>query len=457
MAILNTNNFIFFRMDLIEQEVSEQELHSALIFSPTHDRGERLADLIRSRKDGCEIKIVTDIRDAKRLSESRKYDVVFSLVNGDDCYGMEFMKWLHDNVIGVRRVGVMIQNNISLVNEVYKLGAMYCFYFHSIERDLLAENLEYIFKPDGEVKWFERRSPAFKACGERILMEAKSRGNLLITGEAGTGKCSISRLIHNHSEWRRGKFVIADCSSFKSEDEAYDRFRGAPDLQKTVMYRSQLGLLAQANEGTLMIDHIEKLPLAMHDMIVEIIEKKVYYDIRLKKDMPFSGRFMFTASEDLKERVQNGSFSKRLYFTISQSVMRLPSLSECTDDIIPFAEEFIKEFSQRRNLGIIPKLTEGAKRKLIEHVWSGNIRELYSTISSACFAFRGTTIGIGDIELFEPVDTGYRHSQIFLLKKALKTTRGNVSKAAEILKVDRTTVTRWMKNHKLDRNDFVKD
>lgn len=366
------------------------------------------------------------------------------------------MRWLHDSVFGIRRVGVMIHDNISLANKVYKLGAMYCFYFHSIERDLLAENLEAIFRTEGEVKWFERRSPAFKACGERILMEAKSKGNLLITGEHGTGKCSISRLIHNHSEFRHGKFVIADCSSFKNEEEAYDRFRGAPVLRKSAIYRSQLGLLAQANEGTLMIDHIEKLPPVMHDMLVEIIEKRVYYDRRLKRDVPFTGRFIFTASENLKEMIQNGTFSKRLYFTVSRSVMRLPSLGECKDDIIPFAEEFVKEFCHRRGIAIIPKFTEGAKTKLIEHIWDGNIRELYSVISNSCTVFRGNTIGVGDIELLEPVDGGYRHSQVFLLKKALRTTRGNVSKAAGILGVDRTTATRWMKRHNLERKDFEK-
>lgn len=449
-------NFTLYSMNLIEQEVSEKEMHSALIFSSIHDRGERLADLIRAKKDGCDVKIVTNICEAKELSESRKYDVVFSLVNDGECHGMELMKWLHDRVFGIRRVGVMIHNDISLVNEVYKLGAMFCFYFHSIERDLLAENMEAVFRLEGEVKWFERRSQAFKACCERILMEAKSKGNLLITGEPGTGKCSISRLIHNHSEFSRGKFVIADCSSFKNEEEAYDRFRGTPELRKSAIYRSQLGLLAQANEGTLMIDHIEKLPLVMHDMLVEIIEKRVYYDRRMKRDVPFTGRFIFTATEDLKEMVQTGKFSKRLYFAISQSVMRVPSLSECRDDIIPFAEEFVKEFCQRRGMAIIPRLTEGAKNKLIEHLWEGNIRELYSVISNSCTVFRGNTIGIGDIELLEPVDSGYRHSQGFLLKKALRTTRGNVTKAAEMLGVDRTTATRWMKRHNLERKDFDK-
>lgn len=285
-------------------------------------------------------------------------------------------------------------------------------------------------------------------------MEAKSRQNLLITGEHGSGKCSIARIIHNHGE-NRGKFIVADCASFRDEQEAHDRIVGCKDLEKSAVYRSQQGLLCQSNGGTLLVDHVERLPYNLQEMFVTIIEDGKYYDMATKKYLRYDGRIIFTAAGNLEESVMNKTFSSRLYHAMRQSVMRVPSLPECFDDIVPLANAFTKDICQKRGLDI-PELTKGAEAKLKKHVWTGNIRELYSVISNACNIFHGNTIGEIDLHLLEPLDVGYHHSEEYILKKALRDTNGNISAVGRLLRKDRTTVIRHMKKYSIKRKDFVK-
>lgn len=197
-----TIHFITFnyikQMALIESSEEPQARH-ALILAQRRSDGEKVADLLS--KDGCTAKIVDLISAAKREVQSKQYDVIYSLVSGLSCEGFEFLKWLQDTIIDTRRVGIAMVENIELTCEVFRLGVNACFYFHAIERDILAEHMNAMFSEDKDsIKWYERRSPAFKDCGNRIIAEAKSNSDLLIIGESGTGKCSIARIIHNHGE-----------------------------------------------------------------------------------------------------------------------------------------------------------------------------------------------------------------------------------------------------------------
>ncbi len=449
--LINSGTQVVKPMDLLDS--SETQARNALIFCQSRQNGDLIADLLH--KDGCSSKVITDIRDARKEAKTLKYDVIFSVVNGMDCYGMELLKWLQDTIYGVNRVGITMKESICLSNEIFKLGVNNCFYFHAIERDILAECMNAMFKSEDSFIWYERRSPAFKECGQRILAEGKSTRNLLIIGEHGCGKCSIARLIHSHGELRAGKFVVADCASFKDENEAHDRIVGSETLQKSAQFRSQQGLLCQSNEGTLLVDHVEKLPYNLQEMFVTVIEDGKYYDMATKQYLKYNGRLIFTASVNLQERVMEGKFSSRLFHAMRQSVMRVPSLYECQNDIIPLANAFISEICTERNKSI-PTLTKGAETLLNNHSWPGNIRELYSVISNACTIYHGNTIGVHDLELLDPSKHVYSHSAEYKLKKALRDTNGNVSAAARLLRKDRTTLTRQMTKYKLKRKDFVK-
>lgn len=428
---------------------SGPQARNALVFSPNRMEGNEISDLLH--KGGCNARVVTDIRNAKNAVQKEEYDVVFSVVAGFDSLGMEFLKWLQDTILGIRRVGITKLDNTDLTSDVYRLGVNHCFFFHSIQRDLLAECMESMFKDENSFIWYKRRSQAFKTCAERILTEGKSRRNLFIFGESGSGKCSIARLIHHHGILN-GKFVVADCVHLSNDRHAYERIVGSKDLKKTAIFRSQQGLLCQSNGGTLLVDHVEKLPLHLQEIFVSVIEEHKYYDAVTGTMRPYTGRLIFTGP-CLDDLVREGTFSSRLYHTISQSVMRVPTLAECYEDILPLANAFLEEICKERNIEK-PTFTKEAEEKLQRHVWSGNLRELYSAISSSCDIFHGKTIGASDLNLLEP--DGYIHSEKFILKKALTTTHGNISAAGRLMGKDRTTIARNMKKYGLKREDFIK-
>lgn len=434
-------------MDFIDS--TELQARNALVFSPVKAEGNEISDLLH--KDGCNAKVFTDIRNAKSAVQKEEYDVIFSVVAGFDSPGMEFLKWLQDTVFGIRRVGMTKEDNTDLTSYVYRLGVNHCFFFHSIQRDLLAECMESMFKGENSFIWYQRRSPAFKTCAERILAEGNYRRTLFIFGESGSGKCSVARLIHHHSILN-GKFVVADCVHLSNDKYAYERIVGSKDLKKTAIFRSQQGLLCQSNGGTLLVDHIEKLPLHLQEIFVSVIEEQKYYDTVTGTMRPYTGRLIFTGP-CLDDLVREGTFSSRLYHTISQSVMRVPTLTECKEDILPLANAFLEEICKERNIEK-PTFTKEAEEKLKNHVWSGNLRELYSSISSACDVFHGKMIGASDLNLLEP--EGYIHSEKFILKKVLTTTHGNISASSRLLGKDRTTIARNMKKYGMKREDFIK-
>ncbi len=404
-------------------------------------------------KDGCTVKVENDIRVAKKLVVAKQYDAVFILIDSPDCYGMDFIRWMQEKVLGIKCVGILLHRDTPLHNEVYRLSGNNCFYFHSIARDMLAQDLDKIFNQDGKMRWYERRSPAFQDCAKRILQEANLHENLLIFGESGTGKCSIARLIHFHAEWHNEKFVVADCGSFLDLAEARDRIVGTPVVDKDKIAQNQQSLLAQSNGGTLLVDHVEKLPLEIQEIFVSVLDAGQYYDQRTKRYMPYRGRIIFSSSMNLVEMTMDGQFSERLYHFMSANVMRVPTLTECKADIIPLAESFIREICTNRGIPML-SLTKEAKTKLQTHIYTGNVRELYGVVSGACTSTHGNTIGANDLLFLTPVDSKYRHSREYTLKKNLRATHGNITLAAKKLGVDRTTVTRWMKDFGLKKEDF---
>lgn len=395
----------------------------------------------------------SDIRTAKKIVVDKTFDAVFVVIDGPDSYGMDLVRWMQEKVLCVKCIGILLHHNAPLFNEVYKLSGNNCFYFHSIARDLLAQDLEQIFSQDGKTRWYERRSPAFRECGRRILQEANLRENLLILGAQGTGKCSIARLIHFHADWHNEKFVVADCGSFLDIVEARNRIVGTPVVNKDKIVQNQQSLLAESNGGTLLVDHVERLPLDIQEIFVSVLDAGQYYDQRARRYMSYKGRIIFSSSSDLEKLTKDGMFSERLFHFMSANVMRVPTLTECQSDIIPLAESFIQEICTNRKIPLLT-LTKGAKDKLQSHIYTGNVRELYGVVSGACTSTHGTTIGADDLLFLTPTDSKYRHSREYTLKKSLKETHGNITMAAKKLGVDRTTATRWMKEFGLKKEDF---
>lgn len=223
-----------------------------------------------------------------------------------------------------------------------------------------------------------------------------------------------------------------------------DIFRGKETGVKHPLYRNQQGLLAQANGGTLYIHEVCMLPLHVQEVLATVIQRGVFTPQNLTKEIKFTGRIILSTKVNLAEKVRDGDFSEALFHCIHSNVVIVPPLSDCQDDIIPLAECFIKQICAETGIKA-PRLTKGAINKLTNHIWTGNVRELFSTISRACYEFRGETLGKDDIVLNEIPKNRESHTRHYRVQRALRQTKGNKAQAAMLLGINRSTLYAWIK------------
>lgn len=423
-------------------------LRRLLIYSSRIEDGKKMEDIFS--RIGKNIRTTDSVSDAKRILERHDCSMLVVAVAGKDCDGIKLLEWTNDTILGIKKVGVAMSQSHDLYNKVYKLGADHCFFFDSLVLDMLTVAIEELHK-DKE-HWFHRDSGGFHGCSNRIIAESNSDATLLLAGPQGVGKSAIARLIHNNSSRRSGPFIVAECAHYMSATESMDIFRGKETGIKHPLYRNQQGLLAQANGGTLFIHEVCLLPLHVQEVLATVIQRGVFMPQNMTKEVKFNGRVIFSTKVDLAEKVRDGEFSEALYHCIHSNVLRVPPLSDCLEDVIPLAEGFISQYCESMGKSV-PKLTKGAINKLNNHIWTGNVRELFSTITRACGDFRGETIGKDDIILNEIHKANDSHSRRYKIMKALRHTKGNKAQAAKVLGINRTTLYTWIKEEHIP-NDY---
>jgi len=205
---------------------------------------------------------------------------------------------------------------------------------------------------------------------------------VLITGETGTGKELIARLIHFGDQPAKRPFITLNCSAipptlFESELFGYERgaFTGSNREGK-------IGKLEMANGGTLLLDEIGDLPLDMQPKLLRVIQEREMYRVGGTKSIALDIRFLFATHHDLQSLVAEQSFRSDLYYRISTVLIKIPSLRERRDEIIPLAQLFLKQISLKKQQPL-KFLTDETARLLREYSWPGNVRELQGAMERA--------------------------------------------------------------------------
>ena len=212
---------------------------------------------------------------------------------------------------------------------------------------------------------------------------------VLILGETGTGKELLARHIHRESE-RGGLFVSVSCSAISprwGEAELFGHAAGAYAGAAS----SRAGWFGSANGGTLYLDEIGDLPLALQDRLLAALETREVQRVGSSHATPVDVRLVAATSIDLAQAVAAGKFSERLYLYLNEGRLVLPALRERPGDIQPLAEYFLGIYAQRLGLAI-PQITESAQAALESHAWPGNTRELENVIHFALLVSSGEEI-----------------------------------------------------------------
>jgi transcriptional regulator with GAF, ATPase, and Fis domain len=210
---------------------------------------------------------------------------------------------------------------------------------------------------------------------------ATTDANVLITGENGTGKEMLAREIHALSNRFRRDMVTVDMGAVTEtlfESELFGHKKGA----FTDAHADRSGKFEAAHESTIFLDEIGNLPYHLQSKLLTVLQSRSVVRVGSNEPIPVNVRLICATNANLDERVAQNRFREDLLYRINTIHLEIPPLRERKEDIIPLAELFIERFAKQYDKGAMT-LSEDAKRKLKEHPWYGNIRELEHAIEKA--------------------------------------------------------------------------
>jgi len=234
---------------------------------------------------------------------------------------------------------------------------------------------------------------------KKIGIAANNDLAILIYGETGTGKELIANLIHTNSERSAHPFIAVNCASIPKELFESQLF-GHEKGSFTSADKQHIGFAEQTGEGTLFLDEIGELDIELQSKLLRFLETKKFRRVGGTKELHFEGRIISATNANLKEQSQQKSFREDLYFRLSMLTITMPTLKERIQDIPILCEHFIAK-ANRDLKTTISSISEEAIKKLLQHHWRGNIRELRNTIYSACLNASDDMIKADDIKEFE--------------------------------------------------------
>lgn len=242
--------------------------------------------------------------------------------------------------------------------------------------------------------------PASRALLERVQRIAPSDATALIIGETGTGKELIARHIHDLSDRQSGPFVAFNCAAISEslmESELFGHERGA----FTGAVTAKAGWFETAQGGSLFLDEIGDLPLALQAKLLRVIQQREVVRVGSRQPMAIDVRLIAATNVSLEEAVAAGRFRADLYYRLHVATVQLPPLRERPGDILPLAHHFLKIYGTRlgyASAGLAPQ----AAQQLLDYPWPGNIRELENTIHHALLVCPGHVVRHEDLRLPAP-------------------------------------------------------
>ena len=291
---------------------------------------------------------------------------------------------------------------------------------------------------------------------------------VLITGGAGTGKELAARCVHARSARRHGPFLAVNCAAFPGAQLEAELFGCEAGALPGVTGMGSTGRLIEAAGGTIYLDAIDTMETALQAKLLRALHERVVRRIGGSRDLFTDVRIVAAACGELDEAVQARTFRDDLFLGLSARRLHLPSLVERASDIPLLAHFFLSRFSRQMGKALLG-FTEEAMETICEYEWPGNVRELKNAIERAALAadsgpidevhlpmFSGgrldgrDVISSGQVSL-EVRDRSLRCVEGQLVERVLSETSWNISRAAAILGINRTTLYNKIKLHKLAR------
>ena len=306
-------------------------------------------------------------------------------------------------------------------------------------------------EPAPTMRW--GNSEAMKQLREMVEKVAPTDATVLITGENGTGKDVLANEIHRLSSRSAKPMVGVDIGAITDtlfESEMFGHVKGA----FTDAHADHIGKFEQANGTTLFLDEIGNVPLSQQAKLLRVIQNRSITKVGDTKSVPVDIRLICATNMDLAAMVKEGHFREDLYYRINTVALHLPPLRERTDEIVPLAETFVKQYAERYHRAA-NGLSEEAKQLLLRCRWSGNIRELQNCIEKAVIYSETELVRAEDLQIraseLTEIQTAQSESledaEEKVIRQAMKQYNGNLSLVAKALKISRPTLYSRLKKY----------
>lgn len=299
-------------------------------------------------------------------------------------------------------------------------------------------------------------SPSMKSVLNLVERIGPADANVLITGENGTGKEVITRLLHSMSSRRSKPLVSLNAGALAEgvfESELFGHVRGAFTDAKS----DRVGRFELADGGTLFLDEIGNVPLNLQAKLLRVLETGEFERVGSSKTQKVNVRLLSATNADLHGEVAQGRFRQDLLFRLNTVEIRLPPLRDRLEDIPVLADYFLKLHRERYRRPIMG-FTPEALDALRHHLWPGNVRELDHVVERAVLMSPGNIVTAFDLALEATPDArisarleemSLEDAERLLIKKALARFEGNANRAAEALGLSRSALYRRLQKYGL--------
>ncbi len=443
------------------------------------DDEENLRLVLRTllRRHGYEVETASSGEEALTLVDSFGPDYVLTDVRMPKMGGLDLLATLRAKNHDATVIVMSAYGNVDLALEAMKAGA-----YDYVQKPFKPDEIVLALKKAEEREVLRRENRALR---EEIRKEnrfedilAKSgkmrdifrtiakvadyKTTVLITGESGVGKELVARAIHNRSQ-RSGSFVAVNCGAIPEnllESELFGHKKGA----FTDAVQDRRGLFEEATGGSLFLDEIGELPLGLQVKLLRVLEDERIRRLGEARDIQVDVRIIAATHRDLMNETKAGRFREDLFYRLNVLPIHVPPLRDRREDIPLLIEHFVHRNNSRLGTDV-RGLDSEARRLLYEYGWPGNVRELENTIERAMVLAEGQTVIAADLperirEARDPVQMQLATGELsvkkttriieeILIRRALQKTKGNRTRAAELLEISHRALLYKIKDYQI--------
>ena len=301
------------------------------------------------------------------------------------------------------------------------------------------------------------KSPKMLKIIELVKTVAPTNATVLITGETGTGKEVVARAIHHQSKRRNKPFIATSCAALPEsllESELFGHekgsFTGAVERKK--------GKFEAGDKGTLFLDEIGEINANTQIHLLRALEEKKITRIGSNEEIAVDVRVIAATNKNLRNMVLQENFREDLYYRLKVVTINLPQLKERKEDILPLAEHFLKKYAFENNKDII-NLSPGVIEFMLNYTWPGNVRELENMIEHGVILTKSNSVTMAELpqDIIYPMPLEEKTIEAVTrnhILNVLEETKGNITKAANILGIRRMTLYNKLKKYECTVNNL---